>query len=275
LLTSTVGIGMITGFGIVEKSIRLGPLTLYNSLRLFARLTPALVTAKQRYKFIQSLTPKPLEGSDDNSSTNIDYLPEAKKILGLLGNGHPDKIVKLAVESDADSVILLQTNGMSVIASAVSSRVSSRRPPPLDQSQSQAGHGGAFPLMDLSIQTCISPSGKSKSLHHGRVTAIPLSVGPTLMAPATPDSKETLQLSAAEASALGADSKTDTDSSVGFTFSPPPIFSMAAAATGAVDIDPFEYYENEVTQAGDALSSASLLLDPPLPAGRAFEDKND
>lgn len=255
LLTSTVGVGFINGFGIVEKCVKLGPLTLYNSLRLFARLTPALVTAKQRYKFIQSLTPKPLGGSEDNSSSNIDYLPEAKKILGLLGNGHPDKIVKLAVESDAESVFALQTNGMGFIASAVASRR------PIEYAPSRS----PFPGGDLTIHTTTTVG--SDSPPRGG-PPVPLSVGPITATIVTPD-----RISSPPKSALP-DSEKNTPEVPGpraKAFSPPP-FSIGSNTASGGAIDPFEFYEMDVTPCDSSVTSTLATSSTIVPMKPAADD---
>ena len=57
LVVATTVLGMRQGFGVVENSISLGPLSLRSSLRLFARLAPALVTAEQKAAFVGALMP--------------------------------------------------------------------------------------------------------------------------------------------------------------------------------------------------------------------------
>jgi hypothetical protein len=55
LTTCTDPIGLTHGFGMVENSVSIGPLSLRSSLRLFARLCPSLLTAKEKSDFVRSL----------------------------------------------------------------------------------------------------------------------------------------------------------------------------------------------------------------------------
>lgn len=267
LMTSTVGVGIISGFGIVEKCIKIGPLTLYNSLRLFARLTPALVTAKQRYKFIQSLTPRPVQGSiGDNSSANIDYLPESKNILGLLGNGHPDKIVKLAVESDAESVIALQTTGMNLIASAAEFRR------PVDHSLSSSTRS-VPPSGDLTIP--VTPSAATSGSTPRSGLSIPLFVGPAASAASRPELPSSRLISSPSLQAerpirtpmsfpspLSQNVTKSNSNGLMSTplvapMSPLSVFILPPPGPSAGAIDPFEYYENDVTPVINTMVSQS------------------
>jgi len=104
------------GFGIVEYSVLLGPLTLNSSLRLFARLAPALSTAQSKNDFIHVLQPaKQLHVSVNSRDVN----GTALQILALFGDGHPAKIVHMACESTAESVENLKQIGMRIIKSSM------------------------------------------------------------------------------------------------------------------------------------------------------------
>lgn len=67
----------------VEYSLTLGPLSLGSTLRLFARLTPSLLTAESKDQFIRRLLPKDKEHL--TAEMNIDQ--HAADILSRLGNG--------------------------------------------------------------------------------------------------------------------------------------------------------------------------------------------
>jgi hypothetical protein len=100
------------GFGIVEYSVMLGPLTLNSALRLFARLAPSLTTARSKNDFIYALQPaKQLHVSVNSRDINNTAL----QILHLFGDGHPAKIVHMACESTAESVERLKAVGVRVI----------------------------------------------------------------------------------------------------------------------------------------------------------------
>ena len=89
----------VGGFGVVENTVPIGPLTLRASLRLFARLTPFLETENDRKTFV--LKALPAQGGQDLVTLQSRELsPVAGDILRILGEGHPAKIVKLACESD-------------------------------------------------------------------------------------------------------------------------------------------------------------------------------
>eukprot|EP00428_Durinskia_dybowskii_P077265 CAMPEP_0170354716 /NCGR_PEP_ID=MMETSP0117_2-20130122/257_1 /TAXON_ID=400756 /ORGANISM="Durinskia baltica, Strain CSIRO CS-38" /LENGTH=1034 /DNA_ID=CAMNT_0010608705 /DNA_START=686 /DNA_END=3790 /DNA_ORIENTATION=+ len=103
------------GFGIVEYSFLLGPLTLISTLRLFARLAPSLSSASARKEFIQALQPaRQLHVSVDSRDVNNTAL----QILALFGDGHPAKIVHMACESTADMVEHLCNRGINIIHSS-------------------------------------------------------------------------------------------------------------------------------------------------------------
>eukprot|EP01041_Mallomonas_annulata_P000472 gene472-882_t len=98
--TSTLGMSDLGGFGVVENSVTVGPLTLRASLRLFARLTPFLETENDRKMFVLSVLPS--NGRQDHVTIQSRELtPVAGDILRILKGGHPAKIIKLACESDA------------------------------------------------------------------------------------------------------------------------------------------------------------------------------
>lgn len=97
------------GYGIVEYSVMLGPLTLNSTLRLFARLAPSLTTSQEKAEFIEALQPpKQLHVSVHSRDINNTAL----QILSLFGEGHPAKIVHMACESTADSVEELKQIGL-------------------------------------------------------------------------------------------------------------------------------------------------------------------
>ena len=102
LVVSTETLGMRhINFGVVEHSVQLGPLTLRNSLRLFARLAPALSTESSKLTFVQELLPAKLLDVTVNSR---DISVVASKLLALFCNGHPARIVKMACESTPQSI---------------------------------------------------------------------------------------------------------------------------------------------------------------------------
>jgi hypothetical protein len=111
--TDTLSMHNITfGFGVVEYGILLGPLTLHSTLRLFARLAPALSTTHARKDFISALQPaRQLHVSVNSRDVN----KTALQILSLFGDGHPAKIVHMACESTAATVDSLRHTGMEII----------------------------------------------------------------------------------------------------------------------------------------------------------------
>ena len=100
LTTGSEVIGM-TGFGTVEHVVSLGPLSLYSSLRLFARLSPALATAAQKVKFVKTLL---IPDQANVTMESRELKSAAVQILDMLGGGHPSKIVKIACESSPDYI---------------------------------------------------------------------------------------------------------------------------------------------------------------------------
>ena len=100
LTTGNEVIGM-TGFGIVEHVVSLGPLSLYSSLRLFARLSPPLATAVQKVKFVKTLL---IPEQAHVTLESRELSPAAARILYMLGGGHPSRIVKLACESSREDI---------------------------------------------------------------------------------------------------------------------------------------------------------------------------
>jgi hypothetical protein len=114
--TETLGMRHVGGFGVVENCVSLGPLSLRNSLRLFARLTPALMTSEQKAAFVRALLPPGPPGERHTHVTvnSRELTPAAAQVLSLFGNGHPARIVKLACESSHDSVEALQAMGESI-----------------------------------------------------------------------------------------------------------------------------------------------------------------
>ena len=108
------GMRNVSGLGVVESSIDLGPLSLRSSLRLFARLTPGLCTADEKVKFVNSLL-IPKQG--DVTLNSRELSPAAAEILNMVGGGHPGKIVKLACESTTEKVNELSQKGEFIIKS--------------------------------------------------------------------------------------------------------------------------------------------------------------
>jgi hypothetical protein len=113
LVTCTQSLGMkhISGFGVVENSIFLGPLTLRNSVRLYARLASSLLTSAAKSAFIAALLPPRQHNVMSNSKS---ITQTSVEILQLFGNGHPAAIVKLACESTPESVESLIQAGMRI-----------------------------------------------------------------------------------------------------------------------------------------------------------------
>lgn len=112
--TDTLGMHNINvGFGIVEYSVLLGPLTLISTLRLFARLAPSLSTATAKREFISALQPhRQLHVSIHSRDINRTAL----QILSLFGDGHPAKIVQMACESTKETVEELRLTGTNIIS---------------------------------------------------------------------------------------------------------------------------------------------------------------
>lgn len=110
--TETLAVRGVSGFGVVENCISIGRLNLRSSLRLFAKLAPPLMTAASKTAFINSLLP-PRHGNVTINSSELDAT--SAQILGLLGDGHPAKIVKLACQSTQESIDILQSKGVGII----------------------------------------------------------------------------------------------------------------------------------------------------------------
>lgn len=100
LTTANEVIGM-TGFGMVEHVVSLGPLSLYSSLRLFARLSPVLATAALKLQFVKALL---IPDQANVTLESKELGSAAAQILYMLGGGHPSKIVKIACESSAERI---------------------------------------------------------------------------------------------------------------------------------------------------------------------------
>lgn len=91
----------IVGLGVAEHPISLGPLNLRSSLRLFAKLSPALVTTSSKLQFVNRLI---LPNQGRLTFRSPELLPVSSRIFECLGNGHPAQIVKLASQSTQDTV---------------------------------------------------------------------------------------------------------------------------------------------------------------------------
>jgi hypothetical protein len=115
LIVSTDTLAMYNvnvGFGVVEYSVTVGPLTLNSTLRLFARLAPSLLTARSKNDFIYAMQPaKQLHVSVNSRDINNTAL----QILNMFGDGHPSKIVHMACESTPESVEKLKQLGIALI----------------------------------------------------------------------------------------------------------------------------------------------------------------
>ena len=102
----------ISGFGVVENAIALGPLSLLSSLLLFTHLSPSLASFSDKNRFIEALLPPKQHHVTLHSK---DVTVEASKILELLGGGHPAHIVKLACECGVDGVQELLQKGKVIL----------------------------------------------------------------------------------------------------------------------------------------------------------------
>jgi hypothetical protein len=96
--------------GLIEYTIQLGPLSLRNSLRLFAKLTPVLPTSESKVAFVESLMPTVRPGGSGRE------MVAAAKILVLFGDGLPGIIVKMASEYDTDAVNRMHAECLRIIA---------------------------------------------------------------------------------------------------------------------------------------------------------------
>ena len=106
-----MGMGQVSGFGVVENPVSVGPLSLRSSLRLFARLAPALSTSQRKASFVSALMPSKPDVTVHCRELTMCSL----KLLALFGNGNPSSIVKLACESSLESVEKLMTEGVDII----------------------------------------------------------------------------------------------------------------------------------------------------------------
>jgi hypothetical protein len=113
LMTSSVLSGI--RHPIMENSVDLGPLSLRAALRLFARLNSYVVQTQQKISLVASLL---VPGQGDLVLSDRLIQPCTVELLKLVGSGHPAKIIKLACESDADSVRALVAIGTEILESA-------------------------------------------------------------------------------------------------------------------------------------------------------------
>jgi DNA-binding NarL/FixJ family response regulator len=98
----------VRGLGVVENCVNVGPLTLRSTLRLFARLSPSMVTAQSKADFVNALLPlKQIHVTvDSRELTTV-----SSEILSIFGNGHPSKIISLACSSTEETVSSLRSAG--------------------------------------------------------------------------------------------------------------------------------------------------------------------
>ena len=94
------------GFGVVEYCVPLGPLTLRNALRLYARLAPPLANAAAKRAFVSLLSPQNQSQVTINSA-NITVV--TGRILQALGNGCTTQVIALACTSTKEQVTELLT----------------------------------------------------------------------------------------------------------------------------------------------------------------------
>lgn len=113
LVNSTEPLGMrtVSGFGVVENTIALGPLTLRSSIRLYARLAPSLLTSLAKASFIAAILPP---RQHNVTATSRELTRQAAEILALFGNGHPAHIVKQACESTPEDIDRLMNEGIRI-----------------------------------------------------------------------------------------------------------------------------------------------------------------
>eukprot|EP00596_Hydrurales_sp_CCMP1899_P001122 CAMPEP_0119053646 /NCGR_PEP_ID=MMETSP1177-20130426/74558_1 /TAXON_ID=2985 /ORGANISM="Ochromonas sp, Strain CCMP1899" /LENGTH=296 /DNA_ID=CAMNT_0007033653 /DNA_START=1195 /DNA_END=2085 /DNA_ORIENTATION=- len=102
----------VNGFGVVENILSVGPLSLRSSLRLYARIAPALLTPQRKASFVSAL----MSAKPDVTVHCRDLTLCSAKLLALLGNGRPSSIVKLACESTPESVDKLAEEGLEIIS---------------------------------------------------------------------------------------------------------------------------------------------------------------
>lgn len=121
--SSTLGMRNLSMMGVVEHCVSLGPLTLRNALRLYAKLAPSLVTAADKAAFVDALLPlKQMHVTVDSRELSL----VGAELLGFLGRGHPARVVKLACESSDESVASLRLAAAEVLAKGQSSLASFR-----------------------------------------------------------------------------------------------------------------------------------------------------
>jgi len=106
--TATLSMRHVRGLGVVENCVNVGPLTLRSTLRLFARLSPSMVTAQSKADFVNALLPlKQIHVTvDSRELTTV-----SSEILSIFGNGHPSKIISLACSSTEETVSSLRSAG--------------------------------------------------------------------------------------------------------------------------------------------------------------------
>jgi len=113
------------GYGIVEYSVPLGPLTLHNTLRLFARLAPSLTTIHDKIQFVETFQPPNLmsmirsQPQSHSSLHSREINNTTIQILDLFGEGHPAKIVHMASESTPESIEDLKLVGTSILRASL------------------------------------------------------------------------------------------------------------------------------------------------------------
>ena len=135
LVNSTEPLGMrnVSGFGVVENTIALGPLTLRSSVRLYARLASSLLTSSAKAAFIAAVLPP---RQHNVTATSRELTRQAADILALFGNGLASAIVKQACESTPEDVDRLMAEGIRICSLHQS-------PPP---SAPPSAPGSAVPL---------------------------------------------------------------------------------------------------------------------------------
>lgn len=108
----------VKDFIVMETTISIGALTLRSSLRLFAKLSPSLNTAKDKTKFINTLLPKN-QFDVTISSHALNFY--GAKIFAMVGDGHPSKIVRLALQSTKESIDQMMNNGRQILSQQINS----------------------------------------------------------------------------------------------------------------------------------------------------------
>lgn len=116
LVTNTESLGLknVSGFGVVENCVALGPLNLRSSIRLFSKISPVLLTSMSKTAFINSLLPQKLGHVTANSK---DITQQTAELLQMFGNGHAAQVVKLACESTHESVQEMMVQGNRLLQS--------------------------------------------------------------------------------------------------------------------------------------------------------------